>query len=636
MAIAVVVGLLAAAPFAGSAAECKIGKIAELPVTMNGLRPIVTAQINGVDTQFIADSGAFFSTLSPASAAELKLRMLPSHIQVRGITGTTEAGITTVKEFTLAGVPIRNVQFVVGGSQPARAAGLLGQNVFRIADVEYDLSHGAIRLLKPEGCEKSMLAYWAQNGQAYSVMEIAWATEASPHTTGTALVNGARIHVVFDTGAGVLAAEPTRRRASRGDSGQRRRREGRVDRRPGHAQRANVARADRQLQDRRRRGETDEAALRRRQSARGRHVDRHRLLPVASDLRREQSAEALFHVQRRPRVQPDRQPRHSAGAHGGRGKRRAGRGGRGAGGSRGKRGRSDGLGRSGGGRRRTPRPSRRVAANAAPPPLPSGEPTDAAGYSRRGVAYAARRDFAHAIEDLTRACELAPSEAEYLYQRAEARLGNRQPALASADLDQAIQLKPDYVPALVARAALRLNRRDATGDAGGDVLADLDKVNLSVAKEADVRLALGNLYARAGSFEQAIEQYDKWLDAHLQEIRTPEVLASRCRVRAMLGQDLDKALADCNRAIKERPQAVVYLDSRGLTYLRRGDYDRALKDYDTVLASLPRNPWALYGRGLVELHNGKTAQGQADIAASKSVDPRVAQEAAKRGLVPQE
>jgi hypothetical protein len=164
--IPVVVGLLAATPFAGSAAECKIGKIAELPVTMNGLRPIVTAQINGVDTQFIADSGAFFSTLSPASAAELKLRMLPSHIQVRGVTGTTEAGITTVKEFTLAGVPIRNVQFVVGGSQPARAAGLLGQNVFRIADVEYDLSHGAIRLLKPEGCEKSMLAYWAQNGQA--------------------------------------------------------------------------------------------------------------------------------------------------------------------------------------------------------------------------------------------------------------------------------------------------------------------------------------------------------------------------------------------------------------------------------------------------------------------------------------
>ena len=84
---AAVVGL-ATSPVAGRAAECKIGKIAELPVTMNGLRPMVTAQINGVDAQFIADSGAFFSTLSPASAAELKLRIMPSNIRVRGITAS--------------------------------------------------------------------------------------------------------------------------------------------------------------------------------------------------------------------------------------------------------------------------------------------------------------------------------------------------------------------------------------------------------------------------------------------------------------------------------------------------------------------------------------------------------------------
>src|SRR5262249_44123074 len=41
------------------------------------------------------------------------------------------------------------------------------------------------------------------------------------------------------------------------------------------------------------------------------------------------------------------------------------------------------------------------------------QPKDAPGFSRRGAAFAARRDFDHAIADLTRACELAPNEAQY-------------------------------------------------------------------------------------------------------------------------------------------------------------------------------------------------------------------------------
>jgi tetratricopeptide (TPR) repeat protein/predicted aspartyl protease len=633
--VALVVGLLATVPRTGSAAECKIGKIAELPVTMNGLRPIVTAQINGVETEFIADSGAFYSTLSPASAAELKLRVTPSQIQVRGITGSTLAGVATVKEFTLAGVPIHNVQFIVGGAQPSRAAGLLGQNVFRLADVEYDLAHGAIRLLKPEGCEKSMLAYWAQSGQAYSVIEIAWATQASPHTTGTALVNGAKIHVVFDTGAAfsLLTLRAAERAGVTQDSAGVVK-AGLIGGLGTRSEQTWVAPIDSfKIGDeevKKTKLRFGDISLPEGDMLIGTDFFLSHRIYVASSQRKlyfTYNGGPVFNLTASAGTAPGR----SAGVDKVAAPEAAAA--------------PVALAPSVGAATGSAGPAAdatdaaaapAAAANGAPPPLPSDEPTDAAGFSRRGVAYAARRDFAHAIEDLTRACELAPMEPEYVYQRAEARLANRQPALASADLDQAIALKADYVPALVARAGLRLNRRDATGDAGGDVLADLDKVNLSVAREADVRLALGNLYARAGSLDQAIEQYDKWLDAHLQEIRTPEVLASRCRARAMVGQNLDKALADCNRAIKERPQAVVYLDARGLTYLRLGQYDKAIKDYDTVLASLPRNPWALYGRGLVELHNGNPTKGQADIAASKSVDPRVAQEAAKRGLVPQE
>jgi hypothetical protein len=37
---------------------CKIARFAELPVTMRGLRPLVSAKINGAEALFIYASGA--------------------------------------------------------------------------------------------------------------------------------------------------------------------------------------------------------------------------------------------------------------------------------------------------------------------------------------------------------------------------------------------------------------------------------------------------------------------------------------------------------------------------------------------------------------------------------------------------
>jgi tetratricopeptide (TPR) repeat protein len=269
------------------------------------------------------------------------------------------------------------------------------------------------------------------------------------------------------------------------------------------------------------------------------------------------------------------------------------------------------------------------------PQVPAGEPTDAAGFSRRGAAFAARRDFPHAIEDLTRACGLAPTEPEYFYERGRAYLGNRQPVLAIADFDRVIQLKPDHVPALVTRAAMNLTRLEQTGrGSDGDALADLNKASAAAPKEDDVHFQIGTLYSRAGAFGLAIEQYDLWLDEHPPEGRTPDAHALRCRSRAMLGLELDKALSDCNRAVRARNDAPLFLDSRGLVYLRMGNYDKAIADYDAVLKIQPRSPWALYGRGLARLHEGQAAAGRADIAAAKASAPRVVAEATRRGLTP--
>jgi tetratricopeptide (TPR) repeat protein len=266
---------------------------------------------------------------------------------------------------------------------------------------------------------------------------------------------------------------------------------------------------------------------------------------------------------------------------------------------------------------------------------PPAEPMDAAGFGRRGAAFAARRDFEHAIADLTHAIELAPRDADFFYERARAYLGNRQPQLAMNDFNKAIELKPDDVPALVARAGMRLARGEqARGEGTAAAIADLDKASAASDKDNDVRFELANLYARATAYQAAIGQYDQWLDRHTEDARAGDARAGRCRARALLNEDLDDALTDCNRAVRARSDAPFFHDSRGLVYLRMGKYDKAISDYDATLGVQPKNPWALYGRGIARLHEGMETEGRADIAAARASAPGIVALAERLGITP--
>ena len=113
------------------------------------------------------------------------------------------------------------------------------------------------------------------------------------------------------------------------------------------------------------------------------------------------------------------------------------------------------------------------AGGAAPAPAAAGtaapasnEPQDAAAWARRGSASAARHDYEHALADLTRACELAPTESSYFYQRGLVHWSSQQYEPALADFGQALKLTPDDVAALMARAGLRAVARRAGYGAG--------------------------------------------------------------------------------------------------------------------------------------------------------------------------
>lgn len=569
-------------------AACVLGKMAELPVTMAGVKPLVPAKVNGQDEMFVADSGAFFSTISPTTATELKLpkQALPFNFSLKGVGGEdANAMLATVKTLTLAGVPVRDVPFIVAAGAGSNVAiGLFGQNVWGLADVEYDLTGGAIRLFKPKDCAgPTNMAYWAGN-EPYSVLPIHWPDSTNPHTIGEAFVNGVKITVVFDTGAGgsVLTREAAQRIG--------------IDLAAPGVQAGGLS------------------------YGMGPHALRTWIAPVASfkigeeeirntrlrvadftadDIGGDMLLGADFFLSHRVYVANGQHKLYFT--------------------------------YNGGPVFQMGLPS---LVQDGPDGKPKAaqedlgaEPKDADGYLRRGEAFAARREFDRAIADFDKACELAPTDPKAFFQRAMAHAQNRQPALAMADLDQTLKLDPKNLGALVTRGELRIGERDKAG------AADLDAAAALAPKEADLRLGLAGLYTRAELFQAAIGQFDLWISSHAGDGRMAEALNSRCWARAALGQDLNKALDDCNRALGLAPKTAAFLDSRGLVRLRLGDNDRAIADYDAALAIQPKLAWSLYGRGLAKLRKGMKAEGDADIAAARALNARLPDTVKRYGVL---
>ncbi len=574
--------ILAGAP---ALAGCKLSQIAELPVTMSDLSPMVTVGINGRDARFIADSGAFYSLISPGSAAEygLKLTHAPYGMTIDGIGGDAEAWVSTVKTFTLAGYPISDVEFLVGGSETG-SVGVLGQNVLALADVEYDLAGGAIRLMVAKGCEHKVLTYWAGD-KAISVMDIADVSTVR-QTIGTAYVNGVKVRVTFDTGAAtsiLTLAAAARAGVKPNDPGV-----VYVGGTGGFGRRtvptwiapfSSFKVGDEEIRNTRLR--IGEIGLDGVDMLLGADFFLSHRVYVANSQRRlffTYNGGPVFNLDSRTTTLDARD--------------------------------------------QTPKASPAPAVGAA-------DPTDADGFSRRGAAFDSRQDYLHALADFDRACQMAPTQYRYFYQRGMTRLHNSQPLLAMADFDQALKLKPDDVESLLIRAELRL-----AGGGKADVVADLDVAAQIVAKESNLRLRIARLYGEAGAFDLAVKQYDLWIGAHSGDGNRLTALNGRCWSRALWGKDLDKALSDCNAALRWAPKVAGILDSRGLVHLRQGDLDKAIADYDAALALDPKTAWSLYGRGLAKQRRGLKADGDVDIAAAIALQPKLPEQAKQYGIAP--
>jgi tetratricopeptide (TPR) repeat protein/predicted aspartyl protease len=586
---------LAVAGAPARAADCQMAKIADLPVTMAGTQPLVTAKINGKDGLFLIDTGSFYSVLAQGAveAYGLKTYPAPSTFAIVGISGArSSATITKVGEFIYAGIPIRQISFlVVGGGYGPGVVGVIGQNLLGAVDVEYDLANGVIRLFQAKDCGSEVnLAYWSA-GKALSILPTGQQTARAPHIIVDAKVNSYSIKAMLDTGASTSILQRTAaRRAgvdmsdanlktagfSTGFGG------GAVETWIGGV--ASFSIGDEQIKNTRlRMGNVDLSGAEMLVGAD--FFLSHRVMVARSQHR------LYFTYNGGPVFRLDQPLKIAEGASA----------------------------------PSTPGPAAATEAGTS-----AGSPASADELARRGAASAARNDVKSALADISRAIEMEPKNWDFRLQRARVRLKAEDKAGASRDLDEAVKLKPDEQLVRLTRASVRLQLKDLTG-AEEDYLAAIKLPP----QDKSLPLSAAILLARGHATDAAVRLLDGWIETHQKDDLLPAALDDRCWTRALAGVELEKALKDCDESIRRSRRGASQLDSRGLVFLRMGRYDDAIGQYNQVIFQAPRAAWALYGRGVAKAKKGLPG-AKADLDAATAADKDAVELAKSFGIVADE
>ena len=581
-------GLLATAllalgvPTAHAAEEpCSVVRLIDMPVKMVGSRAIATVGINGNTVPLMVDSGAFFSMLTDAAAAQFKLRLrpLPYGMEIQGLAGRVDAHVTTVDHLELLKGDLPDVDFIVGGNEPGSGAmGFMGRNLLTFTDTEYDLAHGMIRFVFTGGdCSKTNMAYWAGETPVSELPLLHEFREERPSIRANIELNGHKTTALFDTGASTAVSLRGAHKAGVEDAAMT------PDTDAAGAGRGKVR--------------SWTAAFDRVELS-GEAVIHNRLEVTDFDLSEADMLIGIdFFLSHRIYVSK-KQSRMYFTYNGG--------------------------------------PvfalnKRAATAPAAASGASSAGTTDATltadELERRGAASLSRHELAPALADLDRACAMEPGNAAFFMTRARIHTQRHDFKATLADLDTALRLDPSQGAARMQRAWML-----AAHDEPERALDDLAELDRTVAPQAQVRVEMAHLYYDLGRPAQTIAQASLWIAAHKHDIGLAGALNARCWSRAELNIDLDKALDDCDDAVDADPKNASYLDSRAWVYLRQGKLKKALSDFDRSLGIHAEGAWSLYGRGLVHLGLGDAARAQSDLYAARKLDPNIDDEVRKSGL----
>jgi tetratricopeptide (TPR) repeat protein len=294
-------------------------------------------------------------------------------------------------------------------------------------------------------------------------------------------------------------------------------------------------------------------------------------------------------------------------------------------------------------------PGASVAAEAAYDSGGTGTATRQLADARR-AAYHGR--YTEALADINTALALAPHWSGAWEARSNLYVDIGRYDDAASDLDHVIAMHPDAMWLPMRHAEIALRRGDGTA-----ALAYIKKsLTLPLFSywhdpyeagtyengSGSQLEVTGQLEARADEYSSIAEQLLHQDDASLADMAAmmkletqhpKHILASYCYLTGIAGL-LESAELACQQSIDTNSHDIGQYDSLGYVHLRMKQWDKAIADYNKAIDDRPDLTISLYGRGVARRAKGDIAGGNADIAAATREEPDIAAIMKRLGVTP--
>ena len=194
--------------FAG--AQCApLTQMTSMDIRPSAAVPIITAQVGDKPVGLLVDTGGAFSGLTKRAVQELNLQTGQylnrdgSVTGLKDVRGQTEALQTRLPSIILGRVRQENVWFMVlpgedsGGPEIEQFGGILGSDMLRNVDVDFDFAAGKLNLFSPDHCPGNVV-YWTTPSAPVAI--VPFTLDPSGHIMFRSELDGRRVNTMLDTG----------------------------------------------------------------------------------------------------------------------------------------------------------------------------------------------------------------------------------------------------------------------------------------------------------------------------------------------------------------------------------------------------------------------------------------------------